>query len=107
LQSLSGDTVPSSHLAVSLTSRTKGAKLLNEIINEKFLVAHAPSKKATYCMVTKAEVGKEGGEPVGTILYVTASSKKKRYVSVVRVDGSAAKEAELPWERVIEVEVAH
>ena len=80
LQLLSGDAVPSSHLTVSLTSQTKGARPLNEIIAEKFLTAHVLSKKRTYCMVTKAEVGKEGGESIGMILSVTTSTKKKTNV---------------------------
>ena len=106
LQSASGGSVPSSHLAVSLTAKTKGARTLQENIDEKFLTPFAPSKKGTLCMVIKeAEDGRDG-ESVGTILSVAVSSKKNRRVSVARVDGSAAKEAELAWDRVIEVEVA-
>lgn len=105
LQSASGETVPSSHLAVSLTARTKGAKILQENIHEKFLTPFSPSKKGTLCMVIEAEEGGDG-ESVGTVLRVTVSSKSKRCVSVARLDGSAAREAELSWDRIIEVVIA-
>ena len=98
LQSASGGNVPPSHLAVSLTAKTKGARTLQENTHEKFLTPFAPSKKGTLCMVIKeAEDGRDG-ESVGAILSVAVSSKKNRSVSVARVDGSTAKEAELAWD---------
>ena len=106
LQSASGRNVPSSHLPVSLTAKTKGARTLQENINEKFLTPFAPSKKGTLCMVIKEAEDRRDGESVGTILSVAVSSEKNQCVLVAQVDGSAAKEAELAWDQVIEVEVA-
>ncbi|KAG6370191.1 hypothetical protein JVT61DRAFT_12339 [Boletus reticuloceps] len=80
LQSASGGPVPSSHLAISLTSRGAGGKKLFENIHEKYLAPYPPSQGRRYCMVIKAR--EEGqGETVAT-------------------------EAEIAWDRVIEVEVA-
>ena len=56
-------------------------------------------------MVIKAK--EEGqGEAVGTVLSVVRSSRKAKRVSVVRTDNTLAKEAEIAWDRVIEVEIA-
>jgi hypothetical protein len=84
LQSVSGGSVPSSHLAVSLTAKTKGARTLQENIHEKFLTPFSPSKKGTLCMVIKEAEDRRDGErdgerneeSVGTILSVAVSSKK-------------------------------
>jgi len=82
LQSASGGNVPSCHLAVSLTAKTKGARTLQENIHEKFLIPFAPSKEGTLCMVIQeAEDGKDG-QSVGMILSVAASSKKNQHISV-------------------------
>ncbi|KAH0828587.1 hypothetical protein J3R83DRAFT_2889 [Lanmaoa asiatica] len=81
LQLASGETVPSSHLAVSLIARTKGAKILQNNIHEKFLTPFSPFKKGTLCMVIEAKKGGDG-ESVSMVLSVTVSSKSKQYVSV-------------------------
>ena len=107
LQSALGRNVPPSHLAVSLTAKTKGTRTLQENIHEKFLTPFAPSKKGTLCMVIKEAEDRRDGESVGAILSVAISLKKNRCVSVAQVDGSTAKEVELAWDRVIEVEIMH
>jgi len=87
--------------------KTKGARTLQENIHEKFLTPFAPSKKGMLCMVIQEAEDGKNGESVDMILSVAASSKKNQCISVARVDGSAAKEAELAWDQVIEVGIAY
>lgn len=93
--------VPPGHLAARLTSRTKGAKLLQEIIPETSLEIYRPVKKNTLCMVVK---GVEGGEPIGSILSVLKVSANEQRVHVRRLDCTPASEASLSFDRVIVVE---
>ena len=58
-------------------------------------------------MVIKEAEDRRDGESVGAILSVAISLKKNRCVLVAQVDGSTAKEVELAWDRVIEVEIMH
>jgi len=102
LQSASGGQVPPSHLAVTLTAHTKGAAVLQENIPEKYLDPYTPHEKNTLCMVIKHGDGAES-ESVGMVLRVTASSIKNECVMVRCLDGSLAKEKQLPWDRVIRV----
>jgi hypothetical protein len=104
-QAALGGSVSTSHLAVSITSREAGGKRLHEIIHKKYLAAYPPSRGRTYCMVIRAKEGGQG-EAIGTILSVVRSSRKAKCVSVIRTDNTLATEAEIAWDRVIEVKVA-
>ena len=106
LQSVSGGNVPSSYLAVFLTAKANGARTLQENIHKMFPTPFVPFKKGTLCMVIKEAEDRRDGESVSMILSVIVLSKKNRCVLVAWVDSSAAKEAELAWDQVNEVEVA-
>lgn len=96
---------PHGHLAVRLTSRTKGANLLADNIPERSLQPYAPVKKNTLCMVIKNKEG-EGGERMGTVLWTIKVSSKEQKAVVRRLDGTPASEGDLPFARIILVEMA-
>ncbi|KAI9455307.1 hypothetical protein HD554DRAFT_2042815 [Boletus coccyginus] len=100
LQTKEGTPVPKGQIAVFYTARTKGARLVDDIMSETWLKVYRPVKKNTFCMVIE---GKAGGECIGSVLSVTRVFKDDK-VSVRRLDGTQAAEDFLPMTRVIVVE---